>query len=584
MIQVKYGSDLIVDILNDHQIKYVSCNPGATFRGIHDSIVNTSHHQLEIISCCHEEISVAIAHGYAKASGHYMAVLVHNIVGLQHASMAIFNAWCDRVPILVVGATGPLDITQRRPWIDWIHSSNQQSVIVKDYVKWDDQPYGISSVSESLYRGCRILNTEPKGPVYICIDAAIQEEEIKNEIEEYKSENFIPPYAPSINQAHLRQLSDHLINAELPIIIVDYSGRDSRSVNLLVKLVELLSIPVIDCGGRYNFPNTHPLCITGVDKKFISKADFILAFDVQDLYGVFGDVEKRSRSYRNYLRQDTVVAHVTLSDYIIRGWAADYHKLCPTDIPIAADSTEVLFSLVDFLEKNLDEKTILSHKKRYNEISLLHSQLRNEWLSFAIAKKYEKPLSVAAVLHEVWLCIKDEDIVLTNNANTSIGKWTRNLWNLEKEGCYLGNSGGVGLGYGIGASIGAALAYKETEKLCVDIQTDGDLLYTPSALWTAAHHDIPLLVILMNNRTYYNSEEHAIELAKHRSRDQKNAGIGTKILDPFVDFTNMAISFGVSAFGPIEDLESLRNAVVEAIRIVKEKKSLVIIDVIIQPR
>ncbi len=171
------GSDVIVDLLHASGIEYAACNPGATFRGLHDSIVNYGdNHMPELIECCHEEISVAIAHGYAKATGKIMAALIHNIVGLQHASMAIFNAWCDRAPVLTLGATGPMDTDLRRPWIDWIHTALVQGNLVRDYVKWDDQPHTVANIPESFLRALRIAQTDPEGPVYVCYDAGLQEE------------------------------------------------------------------------------------------------------------------------------------------------------------------------------------------------------------------------------------------------------------------------------------------------------------------------------------------------------------------------------------------------------------------------
>src|SRR5205807_1575126 len=158
-------------------------NPGATFRGIHDSIVNYGGNtQPELLQCCHEEVAVALAHGYAKAAGKPMAAILHNVVGLQHASMAIFNAWCDRAPMLVMGGTGPMAVEQRRPWIDWIHTALVQGQAVRDFVKWDDQPASLASIPEAIIRGYRIAMTEPKGPVYLCFDAALQEMPLSEDV------------------------------------------------------------------------------------------------------------------------------------------------------------------------------------------------------------------------------------------------------------------------------------------------------------------------------------------------------------------------------------------------------------------
>jgi len=223
--QPGYGSDVVVDLMKAFDIEYAAFNPGATFRGIHDSIVNYGgNYKPEVIFCCHEEISVALAHGYAKAKGKPMIAIVHNIVGLQHASMAIFNAWCDRVPIIVLGGTGPMDTTRRRPRIDWIHTALVQGNQVRDYVKWDDQPYNLACVPESFIRGYRIATTEPMAPIYINYDADIQEDAVTTPIEMPDISRFAPPAPMQANPEALRQAAELLVNAKSPLIIADYLG------------------------------------------------------------------------------------------------------------------------------------------------------------------------------------------------------------------------------------------------------------------------------------------------------------------------------------------------------------------------
>src|SRR6266513_1965612 len=174
-----FGSDLIADTLRDLAIPYIALNPGASYRGLHDSLVNyLGNAAPQMLLCLHEESAVAIAHGYAKVTGKAMAAAVHSNVGLMHATMAIFNAWCDRMPVIVLGATGPVDAVKRRPWIDWIHTMRDQASLVRDFVKWDDQPASIGAAFESMLRAQQIAQTAPKGPVYVCFDAALQEEKL----------------------------------------------------------------------------------------------------------------------------------------------------------------------------------------------------------------------------------------------------------------------------------------------------------------------------------------------------------------------------------------------------------------------
>ncbi|HEX2549122.1 MAG TPA: thiamine pyrophosphate-dependent enzyme [Gammaproteobacteria bacterium] len=576
MKKPEYGSDLMVDILKQHEIDYVAFNPGASFRGLHDSIVNYRQ-DLPWILCCHEEISIAIAHGYAKASGKYMAVFIHSNIGLQHASMAIFNAWCDRVPILIIGGVGPLDTTKRRPWIDWIHTSLNQDNIIRDYVKWCDQPFSLPAVPEALYRACKILNTEPKAPVYIAIDSTLQEEKIDYAIEMDYVENYLPPEAPTASKDSLVKLAELLIQAEFPLIITDYTGRNPDAVNHLIKLAELLNIPVIDQGGRYNFPNIHPLCLTGVESDIYKNADVILALDVHDLCGALGAL--KNGTYFSHIHSNTKVVHVTLSDYLIGSWAADYHKLYPTYFSISADSYQVICDLIEYcIDKNSSKK----NPTRFDAIQSQHVALRKKWQAIASDKNHENPLAVQSVLKEIWQNIREEDWMLTNNGGVETGKWVKKLWEFSEVGQYIGESGGAGLGYGLGASIGAALAHKDSGKLCINLQSDGDFLFTPSALWTAAHHQIPLLIIMMNNYSYGNSKEHAVVMAKERQREVSNAHCGTSISHPEVDFAAMAKSQGVFALDAIKTIPDLTSALKQAIMYIKKEKKPVLLDVIIQ--
>jgi acetolactate synthase-1/2/3 large subunit len=578
----QYGSDVIVDLLNLCGVEYAACNPGATFRGIHDSLVNyAGNHMPEIIECCHEEISVAIAHGYAKATGKPMVALVHNIVGLQHASMAIFNAWCDRTPVLALGATGPMDSTQRRPWIDWIHTALVQGNQVRDYVKWDDQPHNLASVPESFLRAYRIATTDPQGPVYICYDAGIQEELISSAPTLPEPQRYVPPAPPQANPAALEQAAEQLVRAEFPVIVVDLLGRHLESVGSLVALAELLAIPVLDRGGRYNFPNTHPLDLTDADAEILAQADVVLALDVLDLFGALGRVDKATRMFQSTIKPQTSIIHITMGDLFVRSWAADYERLPPVDLPIAADTSVALPYLVDLCRDRLRPSDMSRIEDRADQLHAKHHSLRQQWRRAAAAARGEQPIAVSSAAAEIWQVLQHEEWVLVNNA---VGVWTRRLWDWQSAGCYLGKSGGAGLGYGMGGALGGTLAKRHSGKLCVNLQADGDMLFTPAALWTAAHHRLPMLVVMFNNRSYYNSEEHAIELARLRERPVQNAGIGTRLDDPPVNFAQMAQSFGLYGEGPIETVDAIRPALERALRVVKEEGTLALVDIVMQPR
>src|SRR5680860_91023 len=261
-----YGSDVVVAMLQEMDIEYAAFNPGASFRGLHDSLVHYERDSgIEIIQCCHEEISVALAHGYAKAAGKPMAAILHDVVGLQHASMAIFNAWCDRVPILLLGGTGPMDAARRRPTIDWVHSALVQGNQIRDYVKWDDQPYSVASVPTSLLLGYRTAVTPPQGPVCVCFDVDIQEDEVEERIALLNLDAYALPSSPAPEPGALESTARELCDAKFTLVVSDYVGRDSAAVDSLRTLAEMLSMPVVDAGQWHRsiiFPNTHPSVLT----------------------------------------------------------------------------------------------------------------------------------------------------------------------------------------------------------------------------------------------------------------------------------------------------------------------------------
>jgi thiamine pyrophosphate-dependent acetolactate synthase large subunit-like protein len=340
---------------------------------------------------------------------------------------------------------------------------------------------------------------------------------------------------------------------------------------------------VIDRGGRFNFPNTHPLDLTDAAAEIFAEADVVLALDVLDLFGALGRVDKGTRLFQPAIAPQTTVVHLTMGDLFVRSWAADYERLPAVDIPIAADTAVALPHLLSLCRMRVQKSAATRLHARAEHLQRRHHAVRQQWQQAAQAARQQHPLAVSSAVAAIWEVLQHEDWVLVNNA---VGAWTRRLWDWPQAGGYLGTSGGAGLGYGMGAALGGALAHVErgSGKLCVNLQADGDLLYTPSALWTAAHHRLPMLVIMFNNRTYYNSEEHAIEVARLRERPVANAGVGTRLDDPPVNFALMAQSFGLYGDGPIDTLEAIRPALQRALRVVKEEGRLALVDIVMQPR
>ena len=549
----KYGSDLIVDLLQRFDIPYVALNPGSSFRGLHDSIVNYGANRPEIILAPHEKIAVQIAHGYAKVTGQPMAAIVHDTVGLLQATNAIYYAYLDRAPVIVLGATGPMDASRRRPGIDWIHTSNLQGQAVRDYVKWDYQPFGTKDVADSFARGYRVATQQPQGPVYLCYDVAFQEDPLQGEYALPDPARTGPGTPFHADPAALDKLADWLIAAEHPVIAVGYSARHKPSFQALVDLAEATGAVVIDQRERLNFPNKHPL--NAASAGVPDDADLMLAIDVINIAGPARRIMKDGRQIRS--------AELGLRDVNVSKWSAEYDELVPVDLQILADTAVALPDLVARVRSRLAsdpaaQERIRTRREAYSEV---HDATWRKWQEDAKQDRDASPLSTARLASEIWDVIKNEDWLLTANP---LSGWAFKLWDFDKPERF----GGLELGTAtqIGASLGIGLAYKGTGKLVVDINPDGDLMYDLGALWVAAQMKIPMLVVMYNNRAYYNDWNHQIHMAEERGRPDEYAWIGQSINDPPPDFAAIARGMGWYAEGPIEKPDGLADALRRALK------------------
>jgi thiamine pyrophosphate-dependent acetolactate synthase large subunit-like protein len=571
---VRYGSDLVVDLLQALGIEHVALNPGATFRGLHDSLVNYGDNRPEHILTTHEEIAVALAHGYAKAKGRPMAAVVHDIVGLQHASMAIFNAFCDRAPVLVLGGGGPMDATRRRPWIDWIHTALVQGTQVRDYVKLDDQPASVHAIPESILRAWRVARTAPAGPVYVCLDAALQEQALDAPIALPDPARFEPAAAPHADPRALDDAARLLAEARAPVIVAESLGAAGSAA--LCRLAETLGAPMLDLAaesqGRPSVPSRHPLDLTGARDEMIREADVVLALDVSSFLVALGETDRATREVR-LLNEGARVIAISLEDYAFRSWAHTFQSLAPVDLPIAADAARTLPALLASVEDRLKHDPRAAEREtRRARVAARHAALHAEWQAAVTTQRSSKPLAPAVLAAEIWDVIKDEDWIVANGTGRD---WARRLWDWQPARSY-GGSGGAGLGYGLPAALGVALAHRGSGKVCVNLQADGDLLYVVSGFYTAAHHRLPLLTVTFNNRTYGNDEAHQDAVAKARGRPVENRVIGIRIDDPAPDFAKIAQGFGIHAEGPIDAAEAVGPALRRALKVVKDGRPAVV--------
>lgn len=576
----QWGSDVMADAIRAMGFEHISLNPGSSYRGLHDSLVNYAGDEMGMIECPHEKIAVAIAHGYAKASGKPMAVILHNVVGLLHGAMGIYQAYLDRVPVVVFGGSGPAAHGRRRPNIDWIHSANVQGNAVRDYTKWDHEPRSLAAVPATIARAYRVAMSGPAGPVYVALDAGLQEDRLDGPVDMPNFDRLRVPSAIGPDPAALQRLADRLAGARRPVIIAGYAGRDPRSFHNLVQLAETVGAGVIDTGIRLNFPNRHPLCVTGTEA--LEAADCVLFLDVKDMGKPTQIRESLSRTVTSRIAPDACVLDLGFNDLELSSWSEDYTALAETDVQVTADCSVALPLLLDRCRELVasDDPDRSAERGAWRErLAGFHREARERWQAEADRVAGQSPVSTARLAAEVWHAVREHDWVLT--AGTAAG-WAQRLWDFDAPHRHPGGS--LGTATQLGISLGVALAHKGTGRLVVDLQPDGDLMFDAGALWVASYYQLPMLVVMFNNRAYYNDWEHQERLARQRGTPIDRARIGMEIDHPAPDFAALARSFSWHAEGPITDPDSVRSAVARAAEHVLHTGGPALVDVVCQPK
>ena len=575
----RWASDVIVDLLHRYELPYAALNPGASYRGLHDSIVNYGQNYPYMMLCQHEETAVQIAHGYAKASGKPMVAIVHNLVGLLHSNMAVYYAYIDRAPIFIIGATGPMDETKRRPRIDWTHTANVQGQAVRDYTKWDYQPTVIDGVPESFARAYGVMMTEPQGPIYMCYDAWLQEAPLKHDVPlPPRSAMTVPsPLAP--DPSTLERVADMLLKAQRPVLLAEYVGRNANGFNDLVALAETVGAAVFDINSRLNFPSCHPLNMS-MDKDVFRDADLVLCLDARDWEKPTTELVSITRTMTSLVPATCRWIDIGFGDLELSSWAMDYQRLLHADLRVMADTAVAIPLLTKLCKRRVAASAKLATriKKRIAAIGKRHHALRAKWATQALVDRDASPITLPRLASEVWQAIKHEDWVLTAG---TLEDWTRKLWDFDRPYRHAGKS--LGTSTQIGISMGVALAHRDEGRLVVDMQPDGDLMFDAGSLWVAAKHKIPMLCVMYNNRAYFNDWEHQIRMAKQRRTPVNRAHIGMDLDDPAPDFAGLARAMGWYAEGPIDQPGDIAEALKRAIAKVKAGQPA-LIDTITQKR
>jgi len=500
----KFQSDVIVDMIKHYGFEHISLNPGASYRGLHDSLVNYGENDPPMMLCTHEKIAVQIAHGYARHSGKPMVAIVHNLVGLLHAPMGVYYAYIDRAPVFIIGATGPVSEPRRRPYIDWIHSANVQGQVIRDYVKWDYQPASVDAVPDSFARAFSVMMSGRQGPVYMCYDAGLQEAELDHDVRMPPASSVTVGAPPAPDPSALARAADTLAKAARPVIVADYAARPPHGWDHVIDIAETLGARVWDCNSRLNFPGNHPLNLSMAPRECYEGADVVLTLDINDFEKPTHVRDIATRTVESQVPDDAHWIDIGFTDNEISKWAMSYARTYHADNRMLADPVTATPMLTELVRERIAAMPGQAEKiaKRTEETGKIHAGLRAAWREQAEQDWDLRPMTVG--------------------------------------------------------------------RLVVDLQPDGDLMFDAGALWMAAKYEIPILVVMYNNRAYYNDWNHQIVMARNRGTDESRAHIGMDLYDPDPDFAMLARAQGWWAEGPILDGDDVGPALGRAIEQVKQ--------------
>jgi thiamine pyrophosphate-dependent acetolactate synthase large subunit-like protein len=555
----------MVDVVKKIGFEYAAINPGSTFQGLHESLINYGKNTApEILTCLHEEAAVAMAHGYAKAAGKPMLVAVHGTVGLLHSSMALFQAWADRVPVvLIVGHHRNPSGVINRP-----HSAQDMGLLVRSFVKFDDEATTLERFAEAAMRAYKIAMTPPMGPVVLTVGAELQESIVGSDP---RIPELVLPAPPQGETAAVREAARMLVAAENPLIQIAKLGRTPKAWDLLIELSETLQAPVDTMGysSWQKFPSWHPLYGSG-GRGYTP--DVTLGLEVTDM-----SAQARAARTRGHKTISISAEHLFQGSNI-----HDYGRYADVDLAIAADAEVTLPSLIEEIRRQITPARKSAIEARGQRVAAAHKAAQLDGIRDARHGWDNSPVSVPRLIAELGDQIAKDDWAIVSGHQFT-GDWQRRLLNHDKPYRYNGDCGGFGIGYDTPASVGGALAHKKAGRLSVAIVGDGDLNFSPGVLWTAAHHKIPLLFVVHNNRAYHAEVMIIQRMCGVRGRGNENAHIGNVIADPDPNYAQLAKAYGMYSEGPIEHPKDLAGAYQRALAKVRAGEPA-LIDVVSQPR
>jgi len=568
------GSDLMTQVLRDLGVEYVASNPGSSFEGLQESIINYGNppnKMPEFITALHEESAVTMAHGYGKAEGKPMCALLHATIGIQHAAMSIYQAYYDRAPVLI--------IVGRDEGFIAAHTAHDMAGMVRSFTKWDAQPKTLEESLTAIQRAYNEAITPPCGPTLVVLDTELQKEEAKA----LKIPAYQPPRITGIESVQVREIAKGLIEAQNPRIAVGRL-RTPQGVKAAVELAELVgaSTSTAATNGPMSFPQRHPLCGPGFNTTY----DYTLGLEAPA-----AQASITGPGLATLLNRD--VTNIGFGGIAPgsgnRGGGGRGGRGAVAGAPalaITADAEASLPSIIEEVKRQLTADKRRAIQDRVTKHSEANQKARVEAITQAVEAKRAgwdaSPVSTARVYSELWPLIMNEDWCLSSPSGFS-GGHNAQLWDHNKPYSYLGGQGAGGMGYGAPASVGAALAAKSRGRIVINVQTDGDLNYAPGVLWTAVHHKLPMLTVMHNNRAWHQELMFVEYMCGVRGRGTDRGHIGTSLRDPFIDYAKMAAGYGMASEGPITDPKLLAAALKRGVESVK-KGNPYLIDVVTQPR
>jgi len=566
----EYGSDAVAELLHRYGFKYAFLNPGSSFRGLQDSLVNYNANQTpKVILGLHEDNVAAMAQGYATASGLPAFCILHNMVGLMHGTMGVFNMFCAGMPVLILGGSGPADYAMRGP-VDYLHSANTQGELVRPIVKWDNEATTVDGVLDSIVRGYKIANTGPKGPVYIAFDVGLQEQKLKKPLTVHDVDQncFQPPPPPAASSVVVDRVVDLLVRARYPLIVGGRVGYLPAATSPIKGLVELLGAAYRDDRTFVCMRTTHPQNLTG-SRQVLDKADVVLAVDCADVRSAVGGYGAKRHDFKAKDAKRQKIIDLSQNGAANQTWNNVAGALADTEVQMLADPMTGLQQIIDGIKKRLRADKALAgrFKRRAQGITREKAALVKTQQRLLKERWDANPISPGRMVSELWQAVRHKPWYLTLRNHRS---WPEGAWEFGGAGQYAGHSSGGGLGHGPGASVGAAFACRDDGRFPVGIVGDGDYLMATGAVWSAVHYKVPLLMVVNNNTSWYNDEEHQFNIAKLRGRAPENAHIGTTTRDPDVDFAKGAESYGAVGIGPIACAHDLTDAFKRAVGVVED--------------